>query len=151
VVLDEHVQAMDQVVKNYHKAIDLISLKSSHNSLTKAAGKPSANILQAQHKMLQKLDMSYSQITCAGFGDLLEALTMDHPPLRLVHLDLTETQFGGKEQLGSLPVIDTTKVLKSQHALGLAGLRELICRRRRRPPPPPPAVRPFYSNFDWLD
>jgi hypothetical protein len=29
--------------------------------------------------------------------------------------------------------------------LGLAGLRELIRR------PPPPAVRPFYSNFDWLD
>jgi hypothetical protein len=33
--------------------------------------------------------------------------------------------------------------------LGLAGLRELIRRRRRRPPPP--AVRPFYSNFDWLE
>jgi hypothetical protein len=31
--------------------------------------------------------------------------------------------------------------------LGLAGLRELIRRRRRRPP----AVRPFYSNFDWLE
>jgi hypothetical protein len=30
--------------------------------------------------------------------------------------------------------------------LGLAGLRELIRRR-----PPPPAVRPFYSNFDWLE
>jgi hypothetical protein len=29
--------------------------------------------------------------------------------------------------------------------LGLAGLRELIRRR------PPPAVRPFYSNFDWLE
>jgi hypothetical protein len=28
--------------------------------------------------------------------------------------------------------------------LGLAGLRELIRRR-------PPAVRPFYSNFDWLE
>jgi hypothetical protein len=33
--------------------------------------------------------------------------------------------------------------------LGLAGLRELIRRRRRRRPPP--AVRPFYSNFDWLE
>jgi hypothetical protein len=32
--------------------------------------------------------------------------------------------------------------------LGLASLRELIRRRRRRPPP---AVRPFYSNFDWID
>jgi hypothetical protein len=37
------------------------------------------------------------------------------------------------------------KEKKSQHALALAGLRELIRRRR------PPAVRPFYSNFDWLD
>jgi hypothetical protein len=34
--------------------------------------------------------------------------------------------------------------------LGLAGLRELI-RRRQRPPPAAAAVRPFYSNFDWLD
>jgi hypothetical protein len=32
--------------------------------------------------------------------------------------------------------------------LPLAGLRELI---RRRPPPAAAAVRPFYSNFDWLD
>jgi hypothetical protein len=40
--------------------------------------------------------------------------------------------------------------LISQHALGLAGLRESI-RRRRRPPPPAAAVRPFYSNLDWLD
>jgi hypothetical protein len=31
--------------------------------------------------------------------------------------------------------------------LGLAGLRELIRHRR----PPPPAVRPLYSNFDWLE
>jgi hypothetical protein len=31
-------------------------------------------------------------------------------------------------------------------ALKLAGLRELIRRR-----PPAAAVRPFYSNFDWLD
>jgi hypothetical protein len=30
--------------------------------------------------------------------------------------------------------------------LGLAGLRELIRRRRRRA-----AVRPFYSNFDWVE
>jgi hypothetical protein len=45
-------------------------------------------------------------------------------------------------------VVQTNK--KAQHALGLAGLQELIL----RPPPPPPAaaaVRPFYSNFDWLD
>jgi hypothetical protein len=31
--------------------------------------------------------------------------------------------------------------------LGLAGRRESI----RRRPPPAAAVRPFYSNFDWLD
>jgi hypothetical protein len=39
--------------------------------------------------------------------------------------------------------------------LGLAGLRELIRRRRRRRPAGRPAaaaaVRPFYSNFDWLN
>jgi hypothetical protein len=40
------------------------------------------------------------------------------------------------------------KYFYSQHALGLAGLRELIL----RPPPAAAAtVRPFYSNFDWLD
>jgi hypothetical protein len=39
----------------------------------------------------------------------------------------------------------------SQHALGLAGLQELIRRRRRRRPPAAAAVRPFYSSFDWLD
>jgi hypothetical protein len=33
--------------------------------------------------------------------------------------------------------------------LGLAGLRELI--RGRPPPPAAAAVRPFYSNFDWLE
>jgi hypothetical protein len=37
--------------------------------------------------------------------------------------------------------------------LGLAGLRELIRRRRRRRrrPAAAAAVRPFYSNFDWLN
>jgi hypothetical protein len=35
--------------------------------------------------------------------------------------------------------------------LGLAGLQELICRRRRSRLPLPAAVRPFYSNFDWLE
>jgi hypothetical protein len=34
--------------------------------------------------------------------------------------------------------------------LGLAGLRELIRRRRRRPAAAA-AVRPFNSNFDWLN
>jgi hypothetical protein len=47
-----------------------------------------------------------------------------------------------------IPIVITSFLFL--HALGLAGLRELILRA----PPPPPAAAPgrsFYSNFDWLD
>jgi hypothetical protein len=39
--------------------------------------------------------------------------------------------------------------LNASMPLGLAGLRELI--RRRRRPAAAAAVRPFYSNFDWVE
>jgi Ran GTPase-activating protein (RanGAP) involved in mRNA processing and transport len=129
VVSDEHVQAMDRLVKNYHTAINLISLELPHNGLTAAAGKPLANILRAQHETLQKLDLSYNQITCAGFGDLLEALTMNCPPSRLVHLDLTETQLGGKGATAIATILRHNRSIETlclgKNNLGTKGIKAL--------------------------
>jgi hypothetical protein len=49
-----------------------------------------------------------------------------------------------------VPYSQPTKGLDPSMPLGLAGLRELI-RRRRPAAAAAAAVRPFYSNFDWLE
>jgi Ran GTPase-activating protein (RanGAP) involved in mRNA processing and transport len=94
IVTDQHVHAMDRLLKKCHSAIHLNSLELPHNGLTAAAGEPLANILAAQYETLKKLGLSHNPITAAGLTHLLNPLKQDNPPSRLVSLDLTKTKLG---------------------------------------------------------
>jgi Ran GTPase-activating protein (RanGAP) involved in mRNA processing and transport len=127
-VSDQHVQAMDRLLINYHSAIHLHSLELPRNGLTAAAGASLAHILLLQQDTLQKLDISHNPLTAAGLKDLIQPL-LHNPTCQLTKLDLTATQLGSKgaTPLASLLRHNTSlqELYLGHNHLGTRGMKTL--------------------------
>jgi Ran GTPase-activating protein (RanGAP) involved in mRNA processing and transport len=148
IVSDDHVQAMDLLLKNYHSAIHLQTLELPRNGLTAAAGASLARIIESQRETLVKLDVSHNPLTAEGLMALLRPLVSDHypppssfpvsqegvvvgwssssslclmPPCALTCLDLTMTQLGSKGASSLARLIKHNRTLRELY-LGQNGL-----------------------------
>ncbi|KAG7350294.1 leucine rich repeat LRR-containing protein [Nitzschia inconspicua] len=93
---DRHVVEMETILKEYHRSIRLTKLELPSNGLTRAAGRTVALILHAQYETLLRLNLSKNSLQSYGLNGMIEPLTRQLQPSRLVHLDLTETQLGAR-------------------------------------------------------
>jgi Ran GTPase-activating protein (RanGAP) involved in mRNA processing and transport len=149
---DDHVHAMDRLLKNYHSAIHLQSLELPRNGLTAAAGESLARIIESQRETLIKLDVSHNPLTAKGLMALVRPLVSHPPPppsysssqtggivagssscllppCALTCLDLTMTQLGGKGASSLARLIKHNRTLRElylgQNGLGKRGIRIL--------------------------
>lgn len=128
---DDDVADMEQVLIHHHRAIHLTHLELPKNGLTAAAGRPIANILQAQHETLTSLSLAHNPITSTGLAALVDALSTESiPPSRLMELDLSDTKLiGSKGATVIASILRTNTSIRtlnlSKNDLGTKGIRVL--------------------------
>lgn len=127
---DEDVKEMERLLIHHHRAINLTTLELPHNGLTAAAGRPLANILQAQHETLSRLSLRENPLTHVGLNAMVDALSTESPPpSRLMSLDLSDCKLGTKGATVVASILRNNRSLQelilSKNDLGTRGLKVL--------------------------
>ena len=108
---DDHVIALESLIKENHGTIHLTALRLPNNGLTEDSSDALAGILRSQNETIRTLDLTENPLKASGLNLLIDPLIHDHPPSKLSCLNLTSTM------LGSQGATALARVLKHNHSL----------------------------------
>jgi len=124
---DDHVIALEDVLKRNHSAIHLTCLKLPNNGLTEVSAPALANILTHQVETLRELDLTQNPLRLSGLTPLVDQLISGTSQLQT--LNLTQTMLGkqGASALASLLRFNTSlrHLNLSGNRLGNKGINTL--------------------------